>query len=309
LIHTLFDALKRKERMKRIFVAIVSVIVIGLVVVSLQGEPQVHTEAPQAFTVQVAAPKQSSALQVPVRVQVEVATVKSKPEEFVYNVKNLPSEEGRLLKNFHERLTRYERKGRKFPRYLDGRMFLSDHGYRHEYGTKAKPLFTKEDLRFLKHYPDLRHLDIFVYDDIKMDEETCQIIVENANLEGFQKRKMDLNHVVNVVRYFNDLKELGIGSFNGTTEELSKALEEVSTMQSLEKLDIGFSNITDASAEYLKRMTNLKELDLDYSKHLSSKAVKEIMEALPNCKILPEGILAYKLKTEKERAEKKAASK
>jgi hypothetical protein len=243
-------------------------------------------------------------------------------ESFIYTPRSLTAQEREAFEVFRDKLAGYTVFDTDWQSYSDGRICIMDNKYRREYGTKADPLFTKEDFKFLKHYPDLKGLFLMVQ-NISLDEETCQNIAENASLESLEVLHTDPKNVGNIPYFFKNLKELRVCLTSIATEkyrnhytfspseeaEMAKAanenLKKISVMRSLEKLDLGGSKISDASVESFKKMTNLKELDLSLCNNLSSKGLKEIMKALPNCKFGPKGVLEYKIKKEKEEAASK----
>ena len=85
------------------------------------------------------------------------------------------------------------------------------------------------------------------------------------------------------------LRRLDVDGCRGVTDA---GLEHLQGLNNLEWLNISHTQVTEAGLEHLKGMTNLEELwicclyQADRQKKISDKDVRELREALPNCRII-----------------------
>ena len=85
------------------------------------------------------------------------------------------------------------------------------------------------------------------------------------------------------------LRRLDVDGCQGVTDA---GLEHLQGLNNLEWLNISHTQVTEAGLEHLKGMTNLEELwicclyQADRQKKVSDKDVRELQEALPNCRII-----------------------
>jgi hypothetical protein len=86
------------------------------------------------------------------------------------------------------------------------------------------------------------------------------------------------------------LQSLGLAGCNRLTDNGLSALSE---LVELRQLDLSWCHgLTECGLEYLTGLTNLKELRLGMYGHLTASGLRDFHQALPNCRVVPNGLLA-----------------
>ena len=91
------------------------------------------------------------------------------------------------------------------------------------------------------------------------------------------------------LKRLTSLRRLDVDGSMGITDA---GMEHLQGLSNLEWVNISHTGVTEAGLEHLKGMTNLEELwicclyQADRKKKVSDEAVRELQEALPNCRIM-----------------------